>query len=704
MTRQGSPLSRSPSPDVLFDPRTVTVVGASDDPAKWGNILARRALLSAGRRPVALVNRRGVDVLGHRTHTTLEQAREHLARRGERVDLVLLCVPATELVRTVAAAVDAGARSLVAITAGLSELGAAGARVEQEAVRLARAAGVVLVGPNCLGVVDTSTDLQLSHDLLPPGAVTVLSQSGNLVLDLAELLAVRGLGVARFVSLGNQADLTVVDLMASSVDHPATRAVAVYVEDLADGRAFILAARALRTAGKPVVMVAPGRSAAAVRSAVSHTGSLTTPSRVVDAACVAAGVHRVDNPTQMADLLQGLLPGRRMLSRRVAVLTDGGGHGAVAGDALAAAGLETPVLEEGTRTALRERLRPGSSVTNPVDLAGAGERDPMTYARSLQTLLAAEEVGGVLLTGYFGTYSMHAESGQADLELAAARAVADVVGSQGKPLVVQTIHPAGPTGMLLREAGVPVHRDVDRASAVLAALVEPAPTAADDLSLPLPAAPVQDLSYAGARRLFADAGVPFTAACTVRDAAGLEAAFDAPGMSFPLVLKALGRSHKSEGGGVVLGLPDRDRARAAYAGLREALAPPAVSVEPMVDTSTGVEVVVGCVRDARFGPVTMVGLGGVLTEVLADTVVAIAPTSAATARRLLLSLRGAAVLRGARGRPPVDLDALAEVVSRVSQVAAAHPELVELELNPVLATASGAVALDARVVLGRPSR
>jgi hypothetical protein len=211
---------------------------------------------------------------------------------------------------------------------------------------------------------------------------------------------------------------------------------------------------------------------------------------------------------------------------------------------------------------------------------------------------------------------------------------------------------------------------------------------------------VADTSYDAARRLFADAGVRFGVARTVRSTAELDAALETDGLTFPLVLKALGRQHKSEDGGVVLGLRDEDEARSAYAALVAALDPPAVSIEAMVDTSLGVEVIVGCVRDARFGPVLMVGLGGVFSEVLADTVLAIAPVSVEHARRLLLSLRGAPLLLGARGREPVDLDALAVTVSRVSHLAAAHPEVSELELNPVVADASGTVALDARVVLG----
>ena len=195
------------------------------------------------------MNRGGTDVLGQPTYASLAAGARRTRR--SRVDLVVLCVPATAFVATVGEAVAAGARAVVAITAGLSELGAEGARAEAEAVAIARAGGAVLVGPNCLGIADTGAGLQLSHAVLPAGEVAVLSQSGNMVLDLAALLAERGLGISRFVSLGNQADLTVVDLMRACVDHEGTRAVAIYAEDVIDGRAFVSAARALVEAGKP---------------------------------------------------------------------------------------------------------------------------------------------------------------------------------------------------------------------------------------------------------------------------------------------------------------------------------------------------------------------------------------------------------------------------------------------------------------------
>jgi acyl-CoA synthetase (NDP forming) len=696
VTRQGSPESASHAAlAALFEPRSIAVVGASSDPAKWGHILSKRALASALDRPVALVNRSGTDVLGQPTYPSLTAAREGL---GVPMDLVVLCVPATAFVETVSDAVAAGARAIVGITAGLSETGPDGARIEAEAVAVARAGGAVLVGPNCLGIADTGTGVQLSHAVLPAGEVAVLSQSGNLVLDLAALLAQRGLGISRFVSLGNQADLTVVDLMRACVDHEGTRAVAIYAEDVVDGRAFVSAARALAEAGKPVVLMSPGRSDAAMRSAVSHTGSMTSPSQVVDAACAAGGVRRVDHPAQMADLLEGLLGPRRMAGRRVAVTTDGGGHGAVAADALTVVGLDTPLLGEPTRERLRGVLWASSTVTNPVDLAGAGDRDPRSYAQAVAALLAGDDVDGVLLTGWFGGYSTE-PGGVHELELDAARSMADAVQAQHKPVVVHTIFPASPTSVILREAGIPVHRDVDRAAAVLAGLEEhPLPSFE---SAPPAVGAISGSSYEMARGVFDDAGIGFPAARVVQSREEVAAAMAVTG--FPLVLKALGQVHKSDAGGVVLGLRDEQSVLAAYDDLMTRLDPHAISVEAMADLGSGVELIVGSVRDRTFGPVLMVGLGGIHAEVLADTACALAPVGTDQARELVLSLRGAALLTGSRGSKPVDLDALATVVSAVSHVAAEHPEIAELEINPLLAGPSGTLALDARVVLGQSS-
>ncbi|MFJ5549380.1 acetate--CoA ligase family protein [Streptomyces sp. NPDC093225] len=722
----------------LFDPRSVAVVGASDDPAKYGHAVAAQALRAPGRRPVHLVNRRGGTVLGRPAATSLPQL-------GEPVDLVVVSVPGPGFEAAVDDALACGARAIVAITAGFAETGPAGLARQRAVADRVRAAGAVLVGPNCLGIADNTTELYLASDAFAPGGVALLSQSGNLALELQLRCAPHGVGFSRFVSLGNQADVTLVDLVEDCARHDETHAIAVYAEDFGDGRAL---ARAAAAADKPVVLLSAGRGTASARSAQSHTGALTTSADVVAAACRDAGVELVATPREMAVVLAALRSRTRTrgTGRRTAVFTDGGGHGAIAADAVEAQGLTVPELSAPVGESLRRVLWAQSSVANPVDLAGMGEQDPDSYARTVAALLDADEVDAVLMTGYFGGYAAsegglgggtaartdpgaaQAPAGAATPlapdepapgtlaagELAAARTLAARLvppgatagggaarGSAGtpKPLVVQSMYPDSPSCRVLAGAGVPVFEATEDAARALAAMTAPRP-ATVIAPLPDPAVPLGDPGYHGVRALLAAAGVPFPAAREVIDEAGVLAAADAfPG---PYVLKALHLLHKSDAGGVALRLPDRTALVAAHRAMHARLGAAAYSVEAMADLTDGVELIVGVNRDPRFGPVAMVGLGGVFTEALHDVAFALAPVPPAHAERLLRGLRTAALLTGARGRPPVDLRAAAEAVALITEVAAAHPEIDELEVNPLLARPDGVLALDARAVLAPP--
>ncbi|MFD4240936.1 acetate--CoA ligase family protein [Streptomyces sp. NPDC058525] len=686
----------------LFDPRSVAVVGASDDPAKYGHAVASQALRAPDRRPVHLVNRRGGTVLGRTAATSL-------AEIGEPVELVVVSVPGAGFEAAVDDALACGAKAIVAITAGFAEAGPAGLARQRAVAARVRAAGAVLVGPNCLGIADNTTELYLASDRFAPGGVALLSQSGNLALELQLRGEPHGLGFSRFVSLGNQADVTLVDLVTDCARHEATTAIAVYAEDFGDGRAF---ARAAAAAGKPVVLLTAGRGTASARSAQSHTGALTTSADVVAAACRDAGVELVRTPREMTVVLAALGSGFRTAGLRTTVFTDGGGHGAIAADAAEDAGLAVPELGAPTQDRLRSVLWEQSSVGNPVDLAGMGEQRPLSYADTVGELLAAEEVDAVLMTGYFGGYAASegglggGPGGGSPLAEGEARAAKEIVGhlaSGAKPLVVQSMYPQSPSCRVLAEAGVPVFSATEDAARALAAITgrQPAGPDADGVP-PLPAAatPLRDPGYHGVRALLGAAGVPFPAAREITDERELLAA--AAEFEGPYVLKALHVLHKSDAGGVALRLPDRDALLAAYREMHARLGAPAYSVEAMADLADGVELIVGVHQDPRFGPVALVGLGGVLTETLRDVAFALAPVPARRAEVLLRGLRSAALLDGVRGRPAVDVAAAAAVIERITTVAAAHPEIAELEVNPLLVRPDGALALDARAVLGAP--
>ncbi len=670
----------------LFEPRSVAIVGVSADPAKWGYWFARDAAAGAHRRTVLLVGRSGGELHGLPVY-------ESLANLPEPPELVVLSVPAHGLEHAVDEALAAGARALVAVAAGLGELGGEGTVRERALVERVRAAGAVLLGPNCLGVFDAGGELQLASNPLPAGPFGFVSQSGNVMLETALLLADLGLGFSRAASIGNQADIDAADVVAALGDHDATRAIGVYCEDFHDGRAF---AETARKTGKPVVLMTVGRTAAAVRAARTHTGSLTSDLDAVDAACRAAGVHRVDTPRQLVDTLCALLAADRPRGRRVAVVGDGGGYGAIASDLLGARGLEQPELAAATQAALREMLPPTAATGNPVDLAGAGEQDVGSFARTTSLLLRADEIDAVLFTAYFGGYSSLSDELRArELEVAAQLAAA--AAETGKPLVVHTMHWDAPPARALRAAGVPTYRAIESAVAALATLASDAEAERRPLpSLPAPEPPLPDHGYAAAREALAAAGVPFAPARIVND--GDEAAEAAAEVGYPVVLKALGRLHKSDAGGVVLGLRDAEELRRAVADLARRLSPPAFSVEAAEDTAAGFEILAGARRDPRFGPVVLVAAGGVHTEVLRDTAFALAPVDATEAERLLLSLASAPLLAGARGRAPLDVAAAGAAVAALSRFAAAHPEIAEVEVNPLLVRAAGAVGLDARIL------
>jgi acyl-CoA synthetase (NDP forming) len=676
----------------LFAPASVAVVGASDDPVKWGNWLARGALRAEHRRAVHLVNRRGSHVLGRPAHRSL-------AELPDAPELVVLAVPPGAVERAVDEALAAGARAIVAITAGEADGDAGGARDTAIAARV-RAAGAVLLGPNCLGVFDAASELELVPNDIPHGTIGLLSQSGNLALELGLLAAEAGLGFSRVVSLGNQADLEAAELVRDFAGHAATELIAVYVEDFRDGRAFAAAAHAAREAGKPVVLLAVDRTEATARAVRSHTGALASDTAAIDAACRAAGIERVRAPQELIDLADGLLRARIPAGRRVAVLADGGGHGGIAAGLAHVAGLELPALSPQTAARLRGGLPATAAVGNPVDLAGGGEQDIRTYEHATGTLLRCGEVDAVVLTGYFGGYGEYADALRAG-EASVAEALGDAVRACGRPLVVQSMYPQGTAAETLRRRGVPVYRSIERAVAVLARLAAAGERTPDGVpALPAPAPPVAATGYADARALLAAAGVPFVAAETVASAGDAVAA--AARIGYPVVVKALGALHKSDAGGVALGLRDERELRAAVDDMTARLAPPGLSVERMAPRADGVELLVGARWDARFGPIALAGLGGVYAEALGDVAVALAPLDEARAERLLRSLRAARLLSGARGRPPVDVAAAARALAALSRVAAAHPEIAEVEVNPLLALPDGALGLDARIVLAAP--
>ncbi len=668
----------------LFDPSSVAIVGASDDPAKWGNWLARGALQGEHRRPVYLINHKGTPVLGHDTYRSISDL-------PSAPELVVVAVPAGAFEQTVDDALAIGARAFVGITAGLGESGGDAQERERLLVERVRAAGAILLGPNCLGVFDQSAELGICSNEFPAGQIGLISQSGNLALEMGIKAREYDLGFARFASLGNQADVDLAELVTSMGQHPETKLVAVYIEDFRDGRAFVDAAAAC---GKPVVVLTVGASAASARAAMSHTGAMVSGTAVVEAACEAAGAHLVHSPTELMDLAQALLQPLRRTGPRVAVVGDGGGHGAIACDQVDAAGLDLPVLSAGLSAAIAAGLPSTAATGNPVDLAGGGEQDFMSYANVTRALLDSGEVDAVLMTGYFGGYSQYSQE-FLEREVEVAHAITAAVRASGRPMISQTMYSDEPTSDAMREGGVPTYRTIEAATAALLA-IDQRPVAAGAPRMPVAGTEPLQVDYFGSRDMLERAGVAFVDAVEVR---GRDEAQVAAGqLGFPVVVKALGMLHKSDAGGVAIGIADAAELERVVADMEERLAPASLSLERMAPLSDGVELIIGARRDSRFGPIAMVGLGGLYAEVLEDVAIGLAPLDQAGAVALLESLRGAAILHGARGRPPVDIAAAAAAAVALSRLAAARPDIAEIEVNPLLVTPDGALGLDARII------
>jgi acetate---CoA ligase (ADP-forming) len=738
--------ARPPAPPrrdlrALWDPRSIALVGASSDGTKWGGEMALRFVRTEKRRPLYFVNRKGGTICGLPAYPSLSDL-------PEAPEMVYLSMPAAAFEATIDEALGLGVRAFVAIVAGLGETGAEGKERERLAAEKVRAAGALMIGPNCMGVADTAAAFQGVASLdIPSGHIGWVAMSGAMGEEFTMRSNGAGVGFSRFVNLGNQADVSIADVLRDYREHDETHIVAVYAEDTKEGRGLAHAIDELEDAGKPVVLMAPGRSAAGARAAHSHTGSLVPDVAVLDAVTRATGMVRVDDPGEFFNAVVALLhvveaaragratggaPGgastaatgrlRVPPGRRVGVVTEGGGHGGMAADALVAAGLEVPELSAAALAAVREG-HPASTGSNPIDFA-IGTTDPDAYERTVPALAHSGEIDAVLAVGQLGYWATRFPEfeGQVAAEIDGARRVAAAARDVGVPMVVATVYPDAAPAQALRAQGVPVFREIPAAARALSRLAEHAlaePAGVPDLPPPAPPLTVSGgsdaasggaLDYWAAREALAGAGLTFVPArlavapggcpAAVATEALVEAASAAAAeIGYPVAVKALGLLHKSDAGGVALGLADEGGLRDAVAGMASRLGATAVAVERMAPLADGAEIIVGCRQDPRFGPVLVVGLGGVYTEVLRDARTALAPVDERHAEALLRELRGAPLLTGVRGRPALDLGAAARAAAALSRFAAAHPEIAEVEVNPLLVLSQGAVALDARIIL-----
>ena len=712
MTEQTAGLHTAPPRTALqriFDPRSIAIIGASANPTKRGFQAVRALQRSGYDYPVYPVNPKAREILGLQVTGSTEQL-------PYGIDLALIALPGPAVPDAVRQCAAVGIAGAVVLANGFKETGETGAQLEA-ALRAAIAdTGVRVIGPNTSGILNVSTGANLvGLDEVPNGPISVVTQSGNMLLSLVnDNRAVNGPGFHAYVGLGNQADVRYDECITELVSHSGTGVVAIHSEGFADGRSFLVAA-AQAVQHKPVVLLRGGRSEIGRRTALSHTGSIAGSDAVATAVLRQAGVELVDRSDELA-IVAGALATVAPLppGGKVAILADGGGHATLTADALTARGIELAKISDHAQGALRDLLGAAASVTNPIDVAGATDSDPTVFADAVDILMSDPAVGLVLIVGLYGGYHRRFTAGLQRAEDATAARLLQLTAKHHVPLVVQSCYASETIANhdRLRAGGIPVLGSIDHAVRVVAALNRRGARLAtkderSPLVLPDPAPPAAGgtgiLDEPTARRLLEHAGVnmgPWTLARTVDDLVAAVATY-----AKPCALKIVSRQviHKSDVGGVKLDVVAETAAQAARSIIDSVTAnvPGAVIdgfvVTPM--TQAGVELLVGATCDPIFGPVVAFGSGGVMVEALDDVTFRAAPLTELEAHEMIAETIASRMLDGYRHLPAIDREALARFLVHVGDVAAAHPEIAELDLNPVIASGANIVPVDVRIVL-----
>ncbi len=687
-------------------PASIALVGASDKPASIGALLLANLLASGFTGPVYPVNPRHQVIQGVTAYPDLPSC-------PKPPDLALVAVPAPLVAGVVDQAGQLGVRAVCVISAGFAEVGGEGRALQDELRRHARAAGVRLIGPNCMGLLNGGPDPRFnatfSPAFPPPGRLAFVTQSGGLGLAALTLLTGPSLGVSGFVSVGNTADLTPNDLLLFWDEDPGTSLVLAYLESVPNPRRFARIARRV-SRHKPIVAVKAGRTGAGRRAATSHTAAMAAGEVAVEALFHQAGVIRARTLEEMFDVAAVVSSQPAPAGRRVGVLTNGGGPGILVADACEAAGLLVPELSDDTRAALRAGLPAQAATGNPVDVVASATAGQ--YGRSLRLLGAAEEIDAIIAV-FIPLFGAWAEDFAREITAAA-------TGLPAKP-VIAVFMTAGPAPASLSDAGVPAFTYPEQAAAALGQIARwaewrarPAghvvtppgidPRRGQALTRKIlagqPGGGWADAEEAG--ELLAAYGIAAARCRLVRTPA--EAAAAQAELGGPVVVKIAAAIHKSDVGGVALGIDSPQEAADAVTAIRATLTGAGIAghaAEFLVQEQIrdGVEMIVGVSHDPAFGPLVLAGLGGTTVEVLGDVAVRITPLSNTDVNEMLRSLRSYRLLTGYRQSPPLDVAAFAELLHRVSAMVEDIPEITELDLNPVFVLKHGAVVADVRIHL-----
>jgi acetyltransferase len=700
----------------FFMPRSAAVIGATDREGTVGRNLLANLLESRFPVKVFAVNPAHDEVLGLKAH-------KRIAEIEGGIDVALIVTPAATVPKIIGECVDAGVKSAIVISAGFRERGPDGARLEEEIQQHLDRGSLRLMGPNCMGFMNPTIGLNATFSRFMPqkGNVAFLSQSGALQTAILDWSRREQVGFSAIVSTGSMLDVGWGDLIYHFGDDPHTKSMLVYMESVGDARSFLAAAREIALS-KPIIVIKAGRSAAASRAAASHTGALTGSDEVFDAAIRRCGVLRVQNIADLFYMAEVLSKQPRPRGPRLAVVTNAGGPGVLATDALIATGGELAKLSGESLQALGEFLSPHWSHSNPVDVLA--DADPECFVKAVDIALKDSATDGLL--------AIVAPQGLADPTQVAERMAPYARGS-GKPVTASWMgaDDVAKGTAILNAAGIPTFPYPDTAARAFTymwrytyslrglyetpALVEGPERSEDDQKKldefvqTARASRHNMLSEYESKQLLAHYGIPVVETCVAENEQGAVACAETIG--YPVVLKVLSHriTHKSDVDGVQLRLENAEQVRNAFRAIQSSVSEKeraegfaGVTVQPMIQRD-GYELIVGSCIDEQFGPVILFGTGGVMVEVYGDRSLGLPPLNTTLAQRLMEQTRIYSALKGARGNKPVNLAKLEELLVRFSRLVIEQPWIKEVDINPLLATPEHVLALDARVVLHDPT-
>jgi acetyltransferase len=700
-------------------PKSIAIIGASTDPTKRGNQAIRRLISDDFSGNIYPINPKAPEILGLKAYASVNDVEEE-------IDLALICTPARTLPSVVEDCGKKGIKGAVVLAGGFREIGIDGIKLENEMVAMARKYNIRLVGPNTSGIFNLHSELNIvGFSNVKPGPIGILTQSGNMALALVTEGEVdEHIGFSTYIGVGNQADVRFDEYLRYFDADANTKSVLAYVEGFKDGENFLKAAREV-TQNKPVVLFKSGRTTEGQQSAASHTGSLSGSYKMTEDLLKQAGVtvvDRTDDLLPIADCLS-LLPAPA--NNRVAVLTDGGGQGVIATDHIIKSGLRMAEISEETKQKLSEVLFDQASLMNPIDLAGSADADPNVFAQCTEILLDDDGVDALVIVGLFGGYYIRFSETLLDNENATAEKIAALVKEKGKPVVVHSLYSPLKTVALehLKAAGVPRYAEIEKCVACIDAVLtygqkreankealvygkKEAKQEALDIIANSPARESGSLLETEAKDLLRSYGIDVPEHVLVASEDDAQKAIDKFGDE-PLAVKIVSKDilHKSDAGGVKLNVKGLDEIKAAYNDImgnaknyKSDADITGVIVSPMA--KKGVEIIIGYMKDDSFGPVIMFGLGGIFVEVLKDVSFRSVPMTRDNAASMLEDIKAKEILNGVRGEAAVNKEAIIDLIMKISDLVQAHPEITEIDLNPLLANEDGCQIVDARMIIG----